>query len=376
MLDDLATLNVNSGKNLAVNVVLRNGGITGLVDSLYGNGTPNSLYGSVVGDLGGTQGIIGNSGSYNAAVDLVGQQATTFSGNIVDGINGGTGKTQLIRNGGGVLTLGALTTNNSQANNNTFTGGVVLNVGGSISVQNPYALGGYAGTTPGPVLINGGGLALVANTTEIDSPVIYGNPALANGGINVTVTNGGTIASSETTNGTGDYMTINNLTLGNSMLGLTFANADRFRVAGTTTLGGNAAVINIGTAVGSSGELAGQITDFSGGVRRLRPQQGRQRLQQPLDPLQRQYDRQRPEQQLQRRHQRAGRRAAGQRHHRLAPGLRGGQRLPGPGPAHRRHRQPRQLDGQRLRARQRGQRVQLCRPQPIQLGHPRPRQQF
>ena len=253
VLDDLGTLDINSGTTLAANLV----------------GGQSSVVGTFIGNLSGTQGIIGNSSvTANGAVIIVGQGSTTYSGNIVDGINGGNEKTILVRGGGGTLILGPLTANNSFAGDNTYTGGTVIN-SGTLTIQNPYALGGYNNTTPGAVTLNGGTLNFDINTTAVDSNVVIGNPALTNGGININVTNNAAIAVTgfSTTSGSGSNFIVNNLTIGNQVLTLSGVTATaRVKVMGTTTLVGNTATITMATAAPlGMMELAGVITDGGNG---------------------------------------------------------------------------------------------------------------
>ncbi len=105
--------------------------------------------------LSGTAGIVGNaSTTANGTLTISGTTSTTFLGNIVDAINGGNKTTGLIKNGTNTIVLGNITANNTFANQNSFTGGVTVNQGILIA-QDPLALGGANGSTPGTVTLNG-----------------------------------------------------------------------------------------------------------------------------------------------------------------------------------------------------------------------------
>ncbi|HEY5310950.1 MAG TPA: autotransporter-associated beta strand repeat-containing protein, partial [Pirellulales bacterium] len=262
VLNDSSTLDVK-GVSVPPNLVA---GQTGVV-------------GAFVGNLTGLNGVITNSSITSPGAVVVLGSATgaagTFSGNILDGPDQ---PTILVRGGGGTLTIGTTNVNNSVAGYNTYTGGTVIN-SGTLTVQNPFGLGGAAllagvpvapgtpgsvQTTPAMVTLNGGTLALNMNGDEYDSTIVVGDPTT--NGINVTVTSNSTINVNGVVAGPGDSIQIGDLTVGNNILTVNGSNTFRLLVAGTTTLTGNAGVLSPASAIPSGVlVLAGQIVDGGNG---------------------------------------------------------------------------------------------------------------
>src|SRR5205085_7666573 len=100
-------------------------------------------------------GIVSNTGVAAGTVIFEGANSTAFTGTIKDG----AGTTRVIKDGSGVLTLGAFSGNNPLANLNTFTGGIVLRSGG-ITLDHLFGMGGAGGTTPRTFESQGGTLLL------------------------------------------------------------------------------------------------------------------------------------------------------------------------------------------------------------------------
>jgi fibronectin-binding autotransporter adhesin len=212
--------------------------------------------------LAGTAGIVGNaSTAANGTLTISGNTSTTFLGNIVNAINGGTKTTGLIKNGAGTLTLGTLTANNTLANQNSFTGGVTINQGVLIA-QDPMALGGANGSTPGTVTLQGGELRLNSNGGGPNGNIIFGNPAT--NGINVAIAGSAIINVDRVTANTGNQIQIGNLSIANSTLSLTGGNSYSLRVAGTTALNGAYANVNTATAGATFLQLAGVVSGTAG----------------------------------------------------------------------------------------------------------------
>jgi len=140
---------------------------------------------TTVASLSGTVGTVGNAAATPGTLTISGITNTTFFGNIVNTIGAGSSTTGLIKNGTSTLTLGNITANNTYAGQNSFTGGVVLNQGILIA-QDPLALGGANGSTPGTVTLNGGTLQLNSNGGGPNGTIIYGNPT--GNGLNLAAT--------------------------------------------------------------------------------------------------------------------------------------------------------------------------------------------
>jgi hypothetical protein len=209
---------------------------------------------TAIGNLAGSQGLVTNLSAGTGVLSLFGAQNTTFSGNITDG----AGTTKLVKFGGNTLTLSPLTAGNLNAGNNTFTGGVDIYSGVLVS-QNPFALGGYNGTTPGPVSLYGGQLTLQSNGPGVNGTIVYGNPNTL--GLNLSILGNATISAAQASANTGNAIQVNTLSIANSTLTVSGANNYRLLVAGTTSIQGNAAIFSASSAVPQVLELAGPITD-------------------------------------------------------------------------------------------------------------------
>ncbi|MDB6076166.1 MAG: hypothetical protein JWO89_3806, partial [Verrucomicrobiaceae bacterium] len=229
-----------------------------------------------IGNLGnatGSQGIITNLSAGAGSITLLGTAASIFTGNI----HNGSGTTQLIKAGGGTLTMATLTAGNVNAGINTYTGGTTLYTG-TINVQNPFGLGGgpmlngvpvplgTPGATysmPGAVKLFGGTLTLQSNGGGPNGNIIFGNPTTL--GLNVVINGNTTINVNNVSANAGNSIQISTLLLGNEALNVTGANNYRLKVAGLTTIGGSASVFSPSTGAPVAFELAGQITDGGNG---------------------------------------------------------------------------------------------------------------
>jgi autotransporter-associated beta strand protein len=206
-----------------------------------------------VASLAGTAGVITNSSATPGSLTVSGPASTTFLGNIVNG----TGTTALIKSGTGTLTLGNITANNIFAGQNSFTGGVTVNQG-ILVAQDPLALGGANGSTPGTVTLQGGELRLNSNGGGPNGTIIFGNPA--SNGLNLAVAGYATVNVNRVSANTGNQIQVGNLSVANSTLSLTGDNSYSLRVAGTTTLGGAYANFATVTRAPTYLDLAGPIT--------------------------------------------------------------------------------------------------------------------
>ncbi len=179
----------------------------------------------------------GNNANVTAAVQTI-TFGSLFSGQITDG----TSALTLVKNGAGTTALGAGSVMYPDAGNNTFTGGTVVNQG-TLLVENPLALGGYNGSTPGDVTLVSGTLDLRSNGGGIQGTIILGNQST--NGVNMNIQGPATInvdRLNSTVNMGNDWQ-INNLTLTENTLTMTGANSYGFHVAGTTTIAGSYATI-------------------------------------------------------------------------------------------------------------------------------------
>ncbi|MCX6839396.1 MAG: autotransporter-associated beta strand repeat-containing protein [Verrucomicrobia bacterium] len=203
--------------------------------------------------LAGTAGVITNSSATPGTLTVSGITGTTFLGNIVNG----TGTTALVKNGTSTLTLGNITANNIFAGQNSFTGGVTLNQGILIA-QDPLALGGANGSTPGTVTLQGGELRLNSNGGGPNGTILFGNPA--SNGLNLAVAGYATVNVNRVSANTGNQIQVGNFSVANNTLILTGDNSYSLKVAGTTSLGGAYANFTTTTRAPTYLDLAGPIT--------------------------------------------------------------------------------------------------------------------
>jgi fibronectin-binding autotransporter adhesin len=209
---------------------------------------------AAIGNLGGSQGLITNLSAGNGVLTVFGNQNTTFSGNITNG----AGTTKMVKTGANTLTLSPLTAGNMNAGNNTFTGGVNIYAGNVIS-QNPFGLGGFNNTTPGPVTLYGGGLNLQSNGAGPNGVIVYGNPNTL--GLNLRILGNASVSVDRPGANSGNAIQVNTLSLANATLTVAGGNNYRLLVAGTTSIQGNAAIFSASSNVPQVLELAGPITD-------------------------------------------------------------------------------------------------------------------
>lgn len=198
----------------------------------------------------------GNNANTSASTQTVTFGSSIYAGRILDGP---TNELTFVKNGAGTVILGGFSTAAPRAGDNTFTGGTVLNQG-TLQIQNPLALGGADGTTPGLVTLFGGTLDLRDDGGGVNGTIILGNPD--SNGVDMLIAGPATIRVDRFSSAnTGNYWQINNLTLSENTLTMAGANNYGFRVAGTTTIAGSYASIN-STSDQANGniELAGLIT--------------------------------------------------------------------------------------------------------------------
>jgi len=219
-----------------------------------------------VAALAGSAGVVTNTSATAGTLLLLGTNATTFTGTIQDG----AGSVRVIKGGSATLTLGgphASASSNPIPNLNTFTGGFVLR-SGQVTLNTPTALG-FASTGSTALELQGGTLLLQPGGNGPGLATIIGHPST--NGLNVVVTGTGTAINTDNNGGLGgngifdQVFQFNSLTLGNSTFSSNpSTDQQSLRFVGNVT-GGNASVISVATAIGSTGrsvlELSGIIQD-------------------------------------------------------------------------------------------------------------------
>ncbi|TCO92740.1 autotransporter-associated beta strand protein [Chthoniobacter flavus] len=181
----------------------------------------------------------GNNANVSPSTQTVTFGSSIFAGRIMDGP---TNKLTFVKNGAGTVILGGFSTAAPRAGDNTFSGGTILNQG-TLQIQNPLALGGADGSTPGVVTLFGGTLDLRDDGGGINGTIILGNQQTD--GVDVVVAGPATINVDRFSSpNTGNVWQINDLTLSENTLSISGANNYGLRVAGTTTIAGDYAAIN------------------------------------------------------------------------------------------------------------------------------------
>ncbi|MGC3968279.1 MAG: autotransporter-associated beta strand repeat-containing protein [Pirellulales bacterium] len=222
------------------------------------------------GAQNGSGGIVTNSNAAAATLTLGSNRVTSsWTGRIIDGVGG----ISLVKMGNQTVTLGANRIDSPDANNNTYTGGTTI-YGGQVIAQNPFAFGGFGGSTPGSLDLYSTGVAgqtagrvdlmADANSLVSNGVIIYGNQS--GNGLNVNIRGLATINVDRIvgTAGVGNLIQVGNMTFGNQTLTVSGANGYGLRVAGTTSIAGSFATISSASDAGTAGsgrvELAGLIT--------------------------------------------------------------------------------------------------------------------